>query len=240
MKQKTDEMPDEWVRQMLRSLPDTPPPGSAFDSERLWTQLRPELQQTPIRRRVGWAWWVVAAGFAGFVISWFGLNSTTIEQKSVATYQRSQESAKPITNQPKNELAAKSITSTAISSVKIRRKSQLHNPVIPTEKSELLQEATAVEQTEVVAQVPESMSIAELIPLVEKQPEPRKGKIASTTPKQRFKVVHENELRAEEEARPKLYPTQNFVRLGSGQREEASVDSRMPTLTMPLTHKPNH
>lgn len=94
--------------------------------------------------------------------------------------------------------------------------------------------------TETAPQLPELPAVAEVSPVVEKLPELSKPKVASATPKRRFRVVHENELRAEEEARPKLYRTDHFVRLGTRRGEEPMPEERRPTLIMSLTHKPNH
>ena len=64
-------------------------------------------------------------------------------------------------------------------------------------------------------------------------------KVIQVKPKRRFQVVHENELRAEEEAQPKLYRPDHFVRLGSGQVEEPQPETGRPALIMSLTNKPN-
>ena len=56
-------------------------------------------------------------------------------------------------------------------------------------------------------------------------------------PKRRFRVVHENELRAEEEASPKLYRTEHFVRLGTKRSEEPAPEENRPSPYMSLTQQ---
>jgi hypothetical protein len=93
--------------------------------------------------------------------------------------------------------------------------------------------------------IPQLRELAEEIPhlseppTVEKVPEPPKLKTAVAISKRRFRVIHENELRAEEETRPKIYHTENFVRLGTGRSEEPVREERRPALTLPLPHKSN-
>ncbi|WP_461074931.1 hypothetical protein [Spirosoma flavus] len=239
MKPKTDETPDEWIRQTLSQLPDTPPPGSSFDSERLWTQLRPELQQTPVRRRIGWVWWTAAACLLGLVWSWFAWNQPVSNQKQVATYQRIRQANMPFVSLPKDKVIAKTTTAAPVTTIKSQLKTIRYHTGNQKHNSTERNVAPMAEPVETVATLPAPATFVNVAPVAEKSPEQRKTNIASGTSKRRFRVVHENELRAEEEAAPQLYHIDNFVRLGAGQRESNVSDSRQPTLIMPLTTKSN-
>ncbi|MBD2704652.1 hypothetical protein IC229_28705 [Spirosoma sp. BT702] len=237
MKPKTDETPDEWIRQTLSQLPDAPPPGSSFDPERLWAQLRPELQQTPVRRRIGWTWWVAAACLSGLIWSWFAWNQPNSTQKQVATYQFKR---KVVTPAQKPDSEVEFTTSKPIFAVKSQPKKQRkYSTDQPTASTQSIDVAPATSPAETLATLPDAVTVANVATIAEKLPEPPKPNVARTTSKRRFKVMHENELRAEEEAAPQLYHTDNFVRMGTGRRESNVADSRQPTLIMPLTTKSN-
>lgn len=232
-------MPDEWIRQMLNRLPDAPPPGSSFDSERLWTQLRPELQQAPVHRRIGWAWWAAAACLTGLALSPLLWNQPVKIQKQVATYGRIQSSEKPTAGLQKHKVIDKITLSEPVLAAKSGRKLQHHNSDNQKDSSNQPFVTPASEPVEMIAMLPEPTTLVNLPSVTEKLPESHKTNVVTGTSKRRFRVMHENELRAEEEAAPKLYRTDNFVRLGTGQRDSDPSDSRQPTLIMPLTTKSN-
>lgn len=240
MKQKSDETLDQWVRQSLRQLPNTPPPGSSFDPERVWAQLRPELQAAPARRRVGWAWWTVAACLGGLVLGWFWLHQSSDDRNEVVAHRSDRSVNAPIITHHKPNSADKIAAPKSVVSEDRRTglasRTQSHRKETPKEKSTL----RMPEPIEAVPQTSDLQVVAEVPPVVEKRPELPKPNVATTTAKRWFRVVHENELRAEEEARPKLYRTGHFVRLGTGRDEKPVPDEDRPTLLMPLTNKPNH
>lgn len=238
MKQKPDETLDKWVRQTLSQLPDAPPPGSAFNSGRLWEQLRPELQATSNRRQIGLTWWMAAACLTGLTLGWFWLPDSTTDHKAVVAqrFDRkekasivSRRSSKPADEvvKPKTVFIDKN---QPILGLKIRS----HQKKSPEQESAPLR----IEAVEAEPQSTELAIVAAVLPVVEKPIERSKPNVATTAPKQRFRVVHENELQAEEEARPKLYRTEHFVRIGTGERSELTPNENPPSLTLPLTHKP--
>ncbi|GAB3986491.1 hypothetical protein GCM10028807_04030 [Spirosoma daeguense] len=258
MKQKIDETPDEWVRQTLSRLPDTPPPGSSFDSERLWSQLRPELQAKKPRRRLGWLEWGAAACLTGFLLSWMFWQQPVKKQRSVATYQHK---SKKTSRVQAPDLTTETTTSAPIHVAKLQqnppRENTNHQPITPAKPVNVASESTAttdLSRPEVsisrergiqipstpLATFPEPQPIPDVVASTEKLPEVHKPNVATATSKRRFKVVHENELRAEEESTPQLYRTDNFVRLGTGQRSDnTATDTHQPGLVMPLTSKSN-
>ncbi|SOD89568.1 hypothetical protein [Spirosoma fluviale] len=237
MKQKPDESLDQWVRHTLSQLPDSPPPGSSFDPERLWGQLNPKLATAPARRKIGMAWWIAAACLAGVTLSGYWLTQRVDSRTDVAVHQPRQ--LKPDVPLLRPEPASSVASREAYFSKKERHpatsRSDTHRPDSP-------QAEATTPSTEPLAL---SVLPAELplltneLPGEEKQPDLNKRTATASTPKRRFNVVHANELRAEEETRPKLYPAENFVRIGTGERTESISDESRPALTLPLTHKPN-
>jgi hypothetical protein len=236
MKQKPDETLDHWVRQSLSQLPDAPPPGSSFDPEHLWAQLRPDVQAAPARRRMGWAWWVVAACLAGLTVSWF-LQPKPANNKAVIAHGTRRNTNAQMEHRQKSDPVAEMAVARPVFS----RKRPVPEPIIATNHKETpIQQVTPSPEQVIEAnpQTPELSTVADVTPITEKLPEP-KPNVAVIAPKHQFRVVHENELRAEEEARPKLYRTEHFVRVGTGRREETGPEEQRPTLIMSLTNKPN-
>lgn len=250
MKQKPDEALDQWVRQSLSRLPDTPPPGSSFDSERLWQQMRPELQAEQPRRRVRWIGWAAAAIVAGILTLWGSMYQSETRPVSAIVMEKNKQAtshpAIPLTadeqlvkSVPESEKEERTVSEIASKRVKAatvtpRQQVEEHNEV-----------AMAVDFSESESDVSGERGIRTPSPPASTLPElDTKTPIAQHTPKPtkvkpRFKVVHENELQAEEEARPKLYQTSNFVRLGTGQMHETGQPEHQPALVIPLTNKPN-
>ncbi|QIP16164.1 hypothetical protein G8759_27765 [Spirosoma aureum] len=239
MKQKLDESLDRWVRQSLSRMPDTPPPGSSFDAERLWQQMRPELQVDEPRRRTGLIGWAMAACLSGLILGWFALHQSTDEQTKISIARANRKG--PTTSEAGrkarlvNEVIAPKIVFSGKRRSAVRLQTTSHSREIPN------QLATPVdpEPIAVLPPIPSLPMADEVLPVVDKHIVSGKPTVATTTPKRRFRVVHENELRAEEETRPKVYRTENFVRLGIGRSEESVPEERRSTLIMPLTSKPN-
>jgi hypothetical protein len=239
MKQKPDESLDQWVRQSLSHLPDAPPPGSSFDAERLWQQMRPELQVAEPRRRTGLIGWAIAACLAGLVLGWFGLHQSTDEQTKVSLTHTNRKGPTTSMAGRRAKVVSEIITPKIVFSEKRRSGVKLHTTSHSRETPN--QSVTPVDPEPIVVSplIPSLPTVEETPTVVEKQIVSSKPTVATTTPKRRFQVVHENELRAEEETRPKVYRTEHFVRLGTGQREESAQEERHSTLIMPLTSKPN-
>ncbi|CAN5583841.1 hypothetical protein BH09BAC4_BH09BAC4_00490 [soil metagenome] len=236
MKQKPDETLDQWVRQTLSQLPDAPPPGSPFDSERLWPQVRSELQAAPTRRKIGLGWWIAAACLAGSMLGWFWMHQATADRKTVIVHKIDRKSDVPIVNRSNPDLVAKAVSPNVISKKKHRLIVSLK---IPVNQQESLEQKPELLRIEAKPQTIELPVVAEASPVVDKSVERSKPNVAATSHKRRFRVVHENELQAEEEARPKLYRTDHFVRIGTGERSEPTSSETHPALRLPLTQKPN-
>lgn len=239
MKQKPDEFPDQWVRQTLSQLPDAPPPGSSFDSERLWAQLRPELQLAPSRWLAGWVWWAAAVCFAGLTLGWFWLHQSTSRPIDIAMHGSKRKSEVPMTSRRTSDLTQKIVQSKAVVGKKEQYSSIVRTEDRQKERLNVASMSQVVEPSGIINQTPEVPTVTEVLPASEQRLDLPKSSLAISAPKRRFKVVHENELRAEEATRPKLYPTENFVRIGTGKNYESTSDERRPVLTLPLTHKPN-
>ncbi|MBD2756425.1 hypothetical protein [Spirosoma validum] len=238
MKQKPDETLDSWVQQSLRQLPDTSPPGSTFDPERLWSQLRPELQATSSRRKVSIMWWATAACLASLVLGWLWsqqsaenhpTNVTRSMIRNVDTPSVSHQGKKPISEVLVEESAIADHTTSQVR-LKTRHRSNVsiavESPSSPPDES-----------VNVVTQNSESPLPVEMPITIEKPTERNKPNVAVVAPKRRFRVMHENELRAEEETQPKLYRPDHFVRIGTGRNEEPISESYPSDLITHLTTK---
>lgn len=250
MKQKPDESLDQWVRQSLSRLPDTPPSGSSFDPERLWQQLRPELQAELPRRRVSWVWWSAAAVIAGIVTLWGSMYWRESLPASALTVKKTKQvtsgpatlsmgAEKPVKSVPELENEkrnAPDVASKQVKTEKINPRQQVdaHSEVVATVD---LSESESDGSRERGIRPPGTLE--NTLPELETQAPIAQNVPKSNKVKRHFKVVHENELQAEEEAMPKLYQTGNFVRLGTGQIQETEQQERQPSLVLPLTNKPN-
>ncbi|MFD2570113.1 hypothetical protein ACFSUS_05665 [Spirosoma soli] len=237
MKQKSDESLDQWVRQSLDRLPDAPPPGSAFDTERLWGQMWPQVAATPI----GWqrlAGWWIAACVTGLILGvvWIG---QLAENKPLATQKPQLLPAtpkeKPAMNLTDRQLAQELVSHRQVKPVTMHRvaaKQLIRTKPQPT--------VHVTEPIAAVAQLVEALITPDTAAtsVVAKPVEPVRT-IAAKPASRRFRVVHENELRAEEEARPKLYRSEHFVRLGTG--SQRAIDDVRPSspIILPLTTKTN-
>lgn len=238
MNGKPDETLDQWVRQTLDQLPDAPPPGSAFDAERLWSQLRPELTETPGRRWTGWVRWVAAACIIGCVLSWFWL---TPPPESVAVTLANVK-ATPTS-------AGTGAKSPDLSEVQPITKPNFTYSREPFTKRRLVRASRSVANVKSAPPItqpgvstvtaPEPSVADETTLPVASLTEPTPKSAVAIASKRRFRVVHENEIRAEEETRSKLYRTEGFVRLGTGRNDEPVRDEPTTGLILPLTNKTN-
>lgn len=240
MKQKPDEMPDEWVRQSLGQLPDAPPPGSTFDAERLWAQLRPELDTVPVRRPYGWAWWAAAACLSGLIFGWFLLHQPADDHRADVAHTTVEKANSPILTE-RTPPATNNITALKPArSVQARRIVKLRKEGNNSETPKHIVVMPTPEPAETVARLPELPTATDIALVREKLAQPEKINAAAVAQKRRFRVVHQNELRAEEEARPKLYRAEHFVRIGIRQPDSPAPDERQPAPIISLTSKPNH
>jgi hypothetical protein len=243
MNEKQGEHLDHRIRQALGSLPDAPPPGSPFDSARLWEQLRPELAAPPAsRKRVG-AWWWAAASVVVLVMGgWFYVVSVWPVAKQVSV------------SHPRSVG-----TQTAVSGLISERPARTPGHAWQADDAEPVQRigpshggATLGRQAKksiptwpdgptdyqsVVQPIPPQPVIPESVTVIAEIP----TSTIATAPKRRFRVVHENELMAEDEAHRIRYApegrTERFVRIGTGSSAQPTVSEESPALMLPLNRK---
>jgi hypothetical protein len=236
MNGKPDEHFDQGVRQSLDRLPDAPPPGTNFDAERLWRQLQPELQK-PITRWRGWVGWAAAACVMGLLL----LGWLSIDQQPTVNYRivsRTERLAPPTAINRKPKITIRNDRSEPAYSAK----THLSSPYRTGQLERIAEAAPLVlletEPAQPVADVTEPLRIMDTASsgLIGSKP----IKITAVAAhKRRFRVVHLNELLTEEEARPKFYRTEGFVRLGTGRQDGPIHDEPTAAIILPLTSKTN-
>lgn len=236
MNGKPDEYLDEWVRQSLDRLPDALPPGTRFDAERLWTQLRPELQKPATHRWPGWVWWAAAGCVVGTLLGWFMMPQPDYSRRAVSRTKRL-DAPVAINAAPRHETKVELYEATGLekvgpsllSSVRhSKRITKVSSPVLIVK--EPAQPATYETDLPVITETPSPMPVVA---------EPAKVIIAAVAPKRRFRVVHLNELQAEEAIRPSPHRADRFVRLGTSTKGQPAPETDHPTITWPLTTKSN-
>jgi hypothetical protein len=230
MNGKPDEHLDQWVRQSLDRLPDTLPPGTTFNHERLWTQLRPELQKPARSRQRGW-WWVAAACLAGVGLGWFVLDQPQLVHSAAVTHEK-----RPALPQPNDQPSSPVIDPGQVARVV----PETSRP--PVERRVVQATATPVslgnESTQVVA-LPDESSADTRIDSIASAVSDKASVSVVRSPKRRFQVVHLNELQAEEDIRPSQYRTERFVRLGMGSTGASSPQATHPSISLPINTKSN-
>lgn len=238
MKPQPDETLDAWVRQALDQLPDALPPGSTFDAKRLWGQMRPALPKTPARRWAGWMRWATAASVVGLL--WIGFRFAQPPQSAATNQPTLTPMATHLTTTPKAEPKPESPGIPTVA-VKLNRSRQrpTRSPVdLPTTPAPT--PVASVDAQNVPDVTPaESARPDEPLAATALLTEPTTSSTVAGAPKRRFRVVHVNELRAEEEIRAKLYRTEGFVRLGTGRKAEPTRDEPTTVLILPLSSKTN-
>lgn len=234
MKQQPDETLDQWVRQSLDRLPDGPPPGSAFDPDRVWKQLRPAMQEKPVR----WPWWrvggAVAACLIAVLVVWLSVNPRPESATGLARRTQERQPAPPATaSAPVRTYRPAPARvpvpgEVAVASERIRKSPAPAVAPVQTTADPQLPETRA----EPVATINAPEAVVHTTPAVVASA----GKPASTSAARtrRFQVVHLNELQTEDEIRPTPHRTDRFVRLGTGAPGPAPVDAATPILTLPL------
>ncbi|AKD57530.1 hypothetical protein [Spirosoma radiotolerans] len=238
MKQKPDESPDQWIRQTLNQLPDAPPPGSSFNPDQLWAALRPELQPAS-RPQTRLMWWMAAACVAALVSGWFWSIYQSTPEPTVA--HRHPAIIQLLPQQHSNSTRADELNRSKRVVLEAERpRVALHTHSLQQVRAKPVTTAPIATSAALPSSIPDdALTLVETPTVVDKLPDVPRQKVIGARPKRRFQVIHENELRAEEEAQPKLYRPDHFVRLGTGQTNEPSPEASRPTLLMPLTNKPN-
>ncbi|PQA56292.1 hypothetical protein [Siphonobacter curvatus] len=192
---------DDWFRNQLEEVPETVP----FSTESLWKDIQ-TAQKTKPRPYYRW---VAAACVAVLVLaglSWF----LTQPDPVAATPELAQRStprttapAKPAMPTPKRVL---SVPPTLVTSrlATVTKKPALQVPVPRDSAVDVLN----VTPTELIA--------------VETPVLPLPSSVA-TRPVKRFRVLHANDVQAQQDAQPKLYRSEGFVRLGPPAADSAPV-----------------
>ena len=236
MNGKPDEPFDQWVRQSLDKLPDAPPPGTQFDAGRLWNQIQPELHKPATHRRFGWVGWLAAACTVGMLLGWFRTNQQPDLTGRIASSIKRPNG--PVTIRPERRAITGTDPSESIGMMKIRR------PFRPSVRrrgriaSVLPTVLPANGTAQSVAAVADPLLVLDTNFTIPTQPKP--VKIAAVAmPKRRFRVVHLNELQAEEAIRPSPHKTDRFVRLGTGDHGQPMPETTHLTITWPSTNKLN-
>lgn len=253
MNEKQGNHPDQRIRQTLETLPDAPPPGSAFDSARLWDRMRPELlaQSVPaqvamVRKRPVFGWWLAAASLAGLLMGWLWWSGQSLPERDVANRKSPEKTGvsndllakpNPSANQPK--MAAEPIKAQLLTAFPKRQRQQIKRvetgPILTKQPNQLAvnqlpnaDNGPTVSTDETTFVPPESTSLT---------PAPTPKPVIAAVPKRRFRMVHTNELAAEEESNVVRHRADHFVRLGTGGPSSAGSGGESPTLLIPLNRK---
>ncbi len=258
MNEQHGNRPDQRIRQMLDTLPDAPPPGSTFDSAKLWERLRPELivlsvsvqsaEKQPVvrkKRPIG-GWWLVAASVVGLLMGglwWSGQLWSKQEMVSQKTSEKTDGnhrlSAKPnpSVDQPKVVAHLSEIRlATAFSKRQFHQPKRVETRPISAKapvglaynQPQNADNQPIVSPVEMANTPPESAS---LTPAATQKP------AIANTPKRRYRVVHTNELADEDESNVVRYRAERFVRLGTGSPSSAGSGGESPMLLIPLNRK---
>lgn len=222
MKLRPEDEMDEAIRQALNRLPDAPPPGSSFDSGRLWSRLHTQLPEAPRRRRfapLGWAALVLLIG--GWLV-WTKLLMTDVPIAEKIT----------LAPRPVVKGASEIITPNAPLQPAIERQKPEEGRIAPRRRTKSgtgltpVGESTDSSQsapllTQRLSELPVSDTVVGT-PIA-----------ANKAPKRRFRLMHVNELPAPM-TEPVIYRTEGFVRLGSGLIRTPDADKPAQPLRFPL------
>jgi cytoskeletal protein RodZ len=195
----TQEPSDEWIRQQVASLDDEPVAG--FEQDAVWHKLYPELQPPRRRTAAWWRWGAAAAVLLVLGVAWWGRwAAPTPRQVAISQSSDGQQSG---TAQPKEYTIAPSAQTQYLSKpVRAANKKQapvpneaVSSPSLPEHETPALPTIPSETATP-LATVIESK--AEVLPQnVVSEPAVPVAKAAVANAKPRFRVVHTNELMAD-------------------------------------------
>ena len=257
MNEKQGNHSDQRIRQTLGMLPDAPPPGSAFDSAALWERMRPELASQSIaaqpvqpvagRKRPVFGWWLAAASVV-LLLGWLWWPRQVSPLPSIATRKLLEKTGvridllakpNPSVNQPnvavlpidarlatafpKHQHQHTNRTATGPILMKKPDKLVVNQPSIADDESIVLSAETVLVLPEL-----ETLTLASTQKLA-----------IAAVPKRRFRVVHTNEIAAEEESNVVRYRAERFVRVGTGSPLSVpdNNDDNLPALLLPINRK---
>lgn len=190
---------DDWFRNQLEDVPETVP----FSTESLWKDIQ-TVQKTKPRPCYRW---IAAACVAVLLLGGFGWFLTQpdpatpeLAQRSTARKAKPANPASPI---PKRVL---SVPSPPVES-RLPTVAKKPAPQVPV-PSDSAVDVLRVTPTEIIA--------------VETPVLPLPSSVA-TRPVKRFRVLHANDVQAQQDAQPKLYRSEGFVRLGPPAADSAPV-----------------
>ncbi|GAA4452939.1 hypothetical protein GCM10023189_17170 [Nibrella saemangeumensis] len=245
MKQSSEDI-DQVVRQAFQSLPDTPPPGSAFDAQRVWGQLNRELHPAkPARRLAGW-WWLAGMLFLLSGLGWYVRSVSsgspsgheTVALVERATPKQLNTSTSRSGNKKAKEQEGEGNTATPETALLKKASTANRQPVVTRNQS--AQENIRIPEPP-VTEIPAAMADQEMVVTTEVSPpepasvsEPKVlAKTKPTASKLRFPVVHVNEWQAEEDVKTSLHRSERLVRLGTGSHSFDTPEPPQLQITIP-------
>ncbi|OZI06243.1 hypothetical protein BWI93_20720 [Siphonobacter sp. BAB-5385] len=200
---------DDWFRNQLEDVPETVP----FSTESLWK----DIQTAQKARPRPYYRWVAAACVAVLLLGGLGwfltqpdpvASTPELAQRSTP---RTTAPAKPATPTPKRVLLVP-VPSTPVKS-RLATVTKKPAPQVTVPRDSAV-DVLSVTPTEIIA--------------VETPVLPLPSSVA-TRPVKRFRVLHANDVQAQQDAQPKLYRSEGFVRLGPPAADSAPV--RIPHLS---------
>jgi hypothetical protein len=250
MNEQPDNKFDQRIRQALDRLPDVPAPNTAFNAGKLWEQMRPELVAQPVLvpKHRTYLRWLVAASLSGLLLAglWWSwkpsMKPLVVDRQPVEKRAGRYELPKNVVT-PTEHITHKGKSAKQVDATGNRmadRKAVERTGSVP----DVAQEAVAAPEPETLANVqnPEPEP-TQTLPITAGQPTSpvTVATPKAIAPKRRFRVVHENELKAEEEAIYSQIRTKSsserFVRIGTGNQVSTGSDEPSPAILLPLNRK---
>lgn len=239
MNGKPDEHLDQWVRHSLGELPDTLPPGSSFNAERLWGQISPQPAAKRTPRLPKRAWWAAAACLVGVVSAGIWQKQRPPATLSIShQHQSKRQKIEPISifSGDFQPIVGTISSGTAPVVTNSRKKT---NQLPALKQPALREEAVLPLAAPIAAANQESALPGESVAVIApaNAAEPTTPTRVTAAPKRRFRVVHINELAAGAEVRPAPDHPERFVRLGTGPGLQSASDDSSHPIVLSLATK---